>query len=382
MGEIAVGKDFFSDNAGHGGDLTMALERWSPPGGRMIDFSSSTNPLGPPPGLIAHLRSALPRIVAYPVPQARELRSRLAFHWDLDPGRLVFGNGANDLIHHLILWRRPRRVIVPAPAYSEYERAAMLAGIAVGRYFLPPGGSLDPEGVAGLCREGDLLVLCNPSTPSGLLCHGADLSRLAGEAASRGASVLLDESFLPLADCRKASLLRESLPGCWVVVSLTKLWALPGLRLGFAAGPAEEAKLLRRLGDPWRVNVLAQAAGLFCLEDETYLQKSLDLIGRERRYLERCLSKSGCFKVYRGAANYLLLEARDSRFNVGCFQAELARRGILIRRADNYTGLDHRHLRVAVRKRRQNRLLLQEMESCYTALYGNPVQGDKGGETH
>lgn len=371
---------FNDETGGHGGDLARAAELWDPAGGELIDFSSNINPLGPPPGLIEHLAEALPEIVAYPTPQARKLREKLAAYLGVDSGRLLLGNGANELIHLLLLWRRPARVFVPAPAFSEYERAARLSGAEVKYYALPPGRPLDPFRLANELKEGDLLIFCNPHNPSGMLYNRRDLEVLADGAERQGAGVMIDESFIPLTGRPEESLRERHSENFWVVISLTKLWGLPGLRLGCALGPVEEVAEISRWGDPWRVNILAQKAGLYCLQQGDYLARSLAVIAEERDFLAGSFKDTSAFRVFESATNFLLLQGLVPAFNVADFQDFLARRGVLIRRADNFKGLDQSYFRLAVRRRPENLRLLRETKAYLAAINAADGSVERGGE--
>ena len=362
---------FNDETGGHGGDLAAAYARWDPAAGEFIDFSSNINPLGPPAGLIEHLAEALPEIVAYPTPQARELRLGLAQFFNLPEQRLLLGNGANELIHLLMILLRPRRVFVPAPSFSEYERAARLAGAIVERFPLPPGGEPDYNDLIGQLTQGDLLVFCNPSNPTGKLFRRSALLPLIKAAEERGAKVLLDESFIPLTGSADESLRDLELDHLWVVISLTKIWGLPGLRLGCLVGPSGEIAEISRWGDPWRVNSLAQEAGLYCLQQENYIAETLKLIAEERAYLVKQIKETGAFEVFEAAANFLLIRGLDPKFEVERFQADLARMGLLVRRADNFPGLDQRFFRIAVRKRVENERLIKAINSW---LQGGAVE--------
>jgi threonine-phosphate decarboxylase len=353
------------ETGGHGGDLAAALKRWNPSGGELVDFSSNINPLGPPPGLVEHLAALLPQITAYPTPQARELREKISTCFNVPVERLLLGNGANEMIHLIMLWRRPRRVLIPAPSFSEYERAAKLTGTLVETYPLPPGEVFKPELVAAMLEQGDLLVFCNPNNPTGRLYRRTDLLSLVKAAEQRGAMVMIDESFIPLTAYPEESLRDLHSDHLWVVVSLTKIWGLPGLRLGFAAGPAVDVTEISCWGDPWRVNFLAQRAGVYCIDQKSYITDTLKLVEQEREFLTRRFQDEGYFEVFDGAANYLLLKGKDPEFHVAGFQEGLARKGVLIRRADNFRGLNQRFMRIAVKQRPDNLRLLQETAAWF-----------------
>ena len=354
---------FNDETGGHGGDLARAAQKWGYSKEELVDFSSNINPLGPPPGLLEHLAGLLPNIVAYPTPQARELRAGLAEFLRVPVDRLLLGNGANELIHLILLWNRPGRVFIPAPSFSEYERAAKLAGAAVEYYSLLPGEEDDFSSLAGRLNRGDVLVFCNPNNPTGILYPRSKLVELVNEAGKKGADVMVDESFVSLTGKTEESLRDLEADNLWLAISLTKLWGLPGLRLGCALGPRDKIGKITVWGDPWRVNYLAQEAGLYCLAAEGYIEESLALVEKERHFLAGELKATGAFEVFDGAANYLLVKGLDPNFDIIHFQDYLAGRGVLVRRADNFNKLDRRYFRIAVRRRSENQRLLREVKA-------------------
>lgn len=365
-----MSRHFDDETGGHGGDLEKVARRWGKDESEFLDFSSNVNPLGPPRGLLEYLGEALPDLVNYPTPQARVLRRELAHFLELPQERILLGNGANELIHLLFLWRRPQRAWIPSPTFSEYERAAILSGATVERYSLLPEKKLDPGFFEERLAPGDLLVLCNPNNPTGMFYRRSNLVELVAKAGASGAEVMIDESFVPLTGKSEESLRDLQKGNLWIALSLTKLWCLPGLRLGCMIGPAEKLSELTRWGDPWRVNILAQKAGIYCLKQQDYLTESLALIEKERHYLKEQFENTGCFHVFEGAANYLLLKGTAPGFDVAGFQDCLAEKNVFIRRADNFYELDQRYFRVAVRRRPENEKLIRAVKNCL-ADYNN-----------
>ncbi|MDO9535727.1 MAG: threonine-phosphate decarboxylase CobD [Bacillota bacterium] len=350
------------ETGGHGGDLTGAAKRFGVRPEEFCDFSSNINPLGPPEGLFEELKKHLDDILHYPPPQARELRRMLSLSLKIDEERLLLGNGANELIHLFFLWKRPSRVIIPSPTFAEYERAARLVDSAVERFPLPLEKPFDLKLLSERLCENDLLVFCNPNNPTGTCYPRELLENMVKEAYEKGASVLLDESFLTFTGrSLEESLSHCDYPNLWVVTSLTKLWALPGLRLGYIIGHPQKMRALTQNGDPWRVNTLAQRAGIYCLSQEDYLTKSLELIVRERNFLMGELQKMDKVRVFKGEANFLLLRGEEDRFSSNRLFLDLAARAILIRNASNFSGLDERYFRIAVRSRSENEKLLKEL---------------------
>ncbi len=357
------------ETGGHGGDLQAAAAEFGLKPADFYDFSSNINPLGPPPGLIAELQNNIAGdLDRYPVPQARVLRDALASFLDIPLERLLVGNGASELIHLLILWKRPQRVIIPAPTFSEYERAARLVGAAVRRFPLPlqAGSYLEKTLIKELLAWGDFLVLCNPNNPTGFYYAPETIMDIIREAKEKKITVLIDESFIFFTGRSwQEAFWGRDYPHLWVVASLTKLWALPGLRLGFLAGPASKIQIITQKGDPWRVNALSQRAGLFCLAQAEYLTASLRMIQEERAYLLENLKEIKGLETFAGEANFLLLRGKRDGFSSAALFKFLAARGILIRDASNFPGFDHRFFRIAVRRREENERLLKELANFF-----------------
>ncbi len=349
---------------GHGGNIGAVADRFGLKKEDICDFSSNINPLGVPEGLPGELKDHLHEICSYPEPLAATLRRGLAGHLAIPEEKILLGNGANELIHLFFLWSRPGKVLIPAPTFSEYERAARLSGATVERFLLPPGVSLQAGELMKRLQGVDLVVLCNPNNPTGAYYRRELVEEVVLGARQRGAAVLLDESFFTLTGKPPSeSMAPSGHDNLWTVVSLTKLWALPGLRLGYIVGPRGGIKKLSA-GDPWRVNALAQRAGLYCLKDEGYVRKSIELVREERQFLMGGLQEIDGLKVFPGEANFLLLRGEKEGFNSRQLYGRLASQGVLIRDASNFPGLDHRYFRVAVLRRPQNELLLEKIASC------------------
>jgi threonine-phosphate decarboxylase len=336
--------------------------------GSVLDFSASVNPLGPPPTVMAALRGALAGsgregslIASYPDPDCTALRNRLAGRHGVMPAQVVIGNGSGELIQAIPLACPPRRVAVAEPVYTEYLRASSLAGAEVA-HWLAEGAAFDlepfdPEGA-------DLVWLCNPNNPTGRLWPRGVL-RPWVEAHPRTLFVL-DESFLAFRpDETEHSLIAHvaRLPNLVVIRSLTKVYTLAGLRLGYAVSAPELAECLRARLVPWSVNALAQLAGLTALEDRTFLGETHAWFRSETRYMADALrGLARAFDLVPSKANFMLLRLRGT--SSAWLSETLRARGFLVRDASNFVGLDGRYVRIGLRTPEQNRLLLGQLQEC------------------
>jgi threonine-phosphate decarboxylase len=177
----------------------------------------------------------------------------------------------------------------------------------------------------------------------------------------RGTLLILDEAFSDfLGEGRSLASLVATLPNLLVLRSLTKFFAIPGLRLGYAIGPPRLLGRLQSARDPWSVNCLAQQAGIVVLEDTGYREKTRAFIARERAFLLGALGRLSGLKPFPSAANFLLVKAEEGP-EVRELQDLLGRMGILIRNGDGFRYLGPRFFRVAVRTRRENRWLIEAL---------------------
>lgn len=324
----------------------------------MLDFSASVNPLGPPDSVLLTLRAALPTVRQYPDPGCVVLAERLARLHGVEPGAVVVGNGSNDLIYALARALRPRRVAIVEPTFTEYLRASLLAG-ARAEHWLPQGSEFQPAPFDP-CGA-DALWLGNPNNPTGHLWDRRQLETWV--AANPTVRFVVDEAFLPFVPDEAAHGLANAtvrLGNLVVLRSFTKVYALPGLRLGYLVTRPELAAEVRRQTVPWSVNTLAQAAGLTALEDDGFLARTHAWLGAELpAQLHRLNALRPLLEAVPSAANFVLLRLK------GMTSHEVARRllarGMAVRDAANFVGLDDRYLRVAVRSADENRRLVETL---------------------
>ena len=180
----------------HGGDLVTAQTSYS---GEILDFSTTLNPLGMPPEAAEAAARAV-RDPAYPDPQCRALRTALADRDGAAPDQILCGCGAAGLIYRLALALKPRRALITAPTFSEYEAALTLTGCQVLRHPLAASRNFDPDGALldAIGPDLDLVFLCTPNNPTGRLIPPDLLAEAAARCRSAGAVLAVDECFLPL----------------------------------------------------------------------------------------------------------------------------------------------------------------------------------------
>lgn len=354
----------------HGGNVHAVARESNRRLDRLIDFSASINPLGPSPSALQAIRAGLPQIVHYPDPDCVALRQALADRWRLPPDRFLVGNGSSELIYLLPRALSIRRALIVGPTFSEYERAVVAAGGRATHIHAKRNEQYRPplDKVAGAIQQArtkvDALFLCNPNSPTGLVIQAEEVLRLAKMGARQGIWVIVDETFTEY--CEEATVLPliAKLPRLLVLRSMTKFYALPGLRLGYLAGSSDLLARIRGQQPPWSVNHLAQTAALAALKDRLHARKSLAYMERERPRLVRNLEALPGVKVFPSAANFLLIELPPSWPAAVCAKA-LSQQGLLIRDCSSVPGLNRWTLRVAVKTASQNRRLVAALRTLF-----------------
>lgn len=335
----------------HGGDIY---------GNRVsLDFSVNTNPLGIPAAVEAALHRAVEKCIFYPDREVRELKRALSRRLSLPEEYLLFGNGASELFMAIVHGIRPKRTVIPVPSFSGYEYAAASGGGEI--LFCPLSGEREfapgEELGEALSGETELVFLGNPNNPTGRLLSREYLGGLLTHCRDRNILVVLDESFIGFCG-EEASQVRymEEYGNLLIVRAFTKIFAIPGVRLGYLL--TSESSLKNKIEEQlpeWNVSVFAQEAGRYCVEESAFLRETVDCVRKERGFLTEGLQRMG-LTVVKSDANFILF--RGGR---GWYE-RLLEQGILIRDCGSFRGLSGDWYRIAVRSRRENERLLAAME--------------------
>lgn len=350
---------------GHGGDMETAAAVFGRRATDFVDFSANINPLGPPPEVREALRSGLRAVIRYPDPGHRTLKSLLSRSLQLAPEWIGIGNGAAECMALVLLALAPARVGIVEPCFSEYAELAAKFGAEVSRVYgrASQQWRADKAEMVGLMEEVDVLFLGQPNNPNGVQYGQEELDALAAASARTGTVLVVDEAFTDFIPVESRVSLLQSLeryPNVILIRSMTKFYAIPGLRLGYTVAHPGMIRRLTAKQVTWSVNGLALLAGEACLHaGADYEERTLELVQTERARLLAGLAELGC-AVIPGEANYLLVRA-PGMWRAVELQEALGRRGILIRSCAMYPGLSENHFRVAVKERKDNLLLLDTL---------------------
>ncbi len=359
------------DAAIHGGDIYRNRVQH--------DFSVNINPLGMPERVRDAVREAADSCGSYPDINADALRCEIGEFYGVSSDQILCGNGSSELLMAVVHALKPKKTVIPVPSFYGYERAA---GASDGEIvYFPPDflGEREPDGSIGrgltfggaqdlqrlseiLTRDVSLLFLANPNNPTSTCIRPDVLEELLDHCRENGITVVLDECFLEFVeDGRERSCLgkTERWPNLIVLRAFTKIFAVPGVRLGWmACSDPGMIMLIKRHLPEWNVSVPAQQAGRTAMEvlrKTSFLDETVRIVKKERNYLSSALSRLG-FRVYPSEADFLMFFSE-----VPLYEPLLAR-GFLIRDCANFRGLREGYYRIAVKTREENERLLAAME--------------------
>jgi threonine-phosphate decarboxylase len=350
--------------AAHGGRVYEAARHLGGAPEEVIDFSANINPLGPPPGVLAAIEKSLAPANLRSYPDSHAFISALAEKHGIAPDEIAVSPGSAALIFAALRAVLPATALVMEPGFDEYFRACASVEAEVARLRLTEKNGFEPDFAALVrvieARQCDLLILNSPHNPTGRLYAREDLLALVELAEANDVAVLLDEAFIDYAP--QASLLQVAATKSRFIVmrSLTKFYAIPGLRVGYAACAAGMAAAIREQFDAWPVSTIALEAGRAALAEEEYERETRRTNAQAREEFAAALREIGV-SVFPSDANFLL--AKLSRGSGEELARWLESSRILIRRCDSFSGLGDGYIRLAVRSREDNLRLVSLIET-------------------
>ncbi|MCB2190256.1 MAG: pyridoxal phosphate-dependent class II aminotransferase [Deltaproteobacteria bacterium] len=359
----------FGGDAVHGGDIWGWSRHLDMPVEDILDLSASLNPLGPPPGLDQVVSQAMSGVCHYPDRLAYAFRKALAQSLGVSASCLLPGNGSTALIRMISRVLDLKNIVLVAPAFGEMARSLAIAG----RHFhylltkeqddfVPTAHDLETL----WDMDPSVVIFSNPTTPAGTLIPREILDSIVHMAARRRVWVVVDEAFIDFADDQTRSWATEAIKQhkrLIILRSLTKFYCIAGLRLGFALANADTLSDFAPMGQPWSVNTLAQAAGVFCLAQDDYAQKTRQSINHWREEQAAALGQLG-LNPMPSVANYLLCRLPVTGPTAAQVAEYTARQGVLLRPAASFVGCGDYHLRVAVTTSQEQQRLMAALEQA------------------
>ncbi|MBL7031889.1 MAG: threonine-phosphate decarboxylase [Nitrospira sp.] len=340
----------------HGGNIYRVSEETGIPASELMDFSASINPLGIPDMVKEAIRTELDNLVHYPDPDVSELKQTLAQYHNIDPVTIICGNGSTELIYLIPKALRPKTVLITSPAFSEYEKACELNDkFQISNFKLKEenGFKIIPSDFIKAMQGCDMAFLCNPNNPTGDLLSKEEVIGIAEAARELKCLLVVDEAFIDF--CPADSVIGHIAGNPYLIVlrSMTKFYAITGLRAGYGVFHPELIERVMEFKEPWTMNTLAQKAAVAAIADRGYAERTMAVIRNEKEFIENGLRDIG-IEFLPSAVNFYLLRTGNS----GQIYQGMKEKGIIVRDCSNFRGLEDFFIRAAVRSRRENEMLM------------------------
>ncbi|WP_411168706.1 threonine-phosphate decarboxylase CobD [Clostridium sp. MB05] len=349
----------------HGGNIEELSRKYKLDKDKLIDFSANINPIGINTNIKLEMIKALEEVERYPDITYYDLKLSISEFEKINIEDLVLGNGAAEVIFNLVRALKPKKVLIPAPTFGEYEEAILSINGDIEYYILEEHNNWNiSEDILNYIKEDiDMIFICNPNNPTGVLTNKDLIRNIAKKALETNTTVVVDESFLDFIEASDnyTSLdLIEEYKNIFVIKSMTKIFAIPGIRIGYGISKNEEIlEKIVEVSVPWNVNVVAEKAAIIALKEEEYIKETINYIGKEKNYLFSELMKINKIKVFKPSVNFIMFKTLE---NIDLKKIML-KENLVIRSCGNYKGLSDNYYRIAVRTRKENEKFICTLKS-------------------
>ncbi|CEG21901.1 Threonine-phosphate decarboxylase [Planococcus massiliensis] len=317
---------------------------------RILDFSENVHPFGPPEFIRNSWHSLLELIERYPDPEGEPFRSAAARFHDVPMERVVTANGAAEIFTWLARRYQKKKVVLIEPAFSEYRKTleAEEAQIVTVQLTEKNGWQLDMELLASSLEGCAAIYICNPHNPTGLLIEQQQMEFIAEACKKEGCELVIDEAFIDFAGEAFSFIPRQSsYPQTIIVRSMTKMYAIAGLRLGYAIGSPEIMRTLKQGAAHWNVNAISAQVGAECFNERIYRERVIASANEERERMTVFLEEHHC-KVSSSAVNFLAFKLPEGKDSCRFF-LDFLEQGLVLRHTKSFSGMDGKWFRIGMK---------------------------------
>lgn len=322
---------------------------------KLIDFSSNINVFNMNERLLSFIRDDFDHVNVYPDIKAREAINNVATYLACDASNIILGNGSIEIIDKAI--HRAGRVVIFDPSFYEYElRASVYKKELIRINYKDFKIDFDE---LNILKKGDLLILTNPNNPNGRLLKKEELLKAQEICKEHGATLLLDEAFIEFTQHDYDSIKLFNDEDVIVVRAMTKTFALPGVRFGFAYAPKDFKDYYNELSLAWSTGFIQNEAAKLLANSEEYLSETKKYYHDERARLKNLYKAFDNFEMLDSDANFYLLKLKklsdEEMYKI------MLEKGILLRRMQGYKNIENNYVRLAIRTREENDYLLEKL---------------------
>ncbi|MDM8543308.1 pyridoxal phosphate-dependent class II aminotransferase [Desulfococcaceae bacterium HSG9] len=352
---------------GHGGNIDVTAKRIGCLPYEIIDMSSNINPLGTMPGLLDFLKQNIACASVLPEADAGAVQLAFARRYDVNSRQVLAGNGVTQFIYALPLVLKTKRALILGPTYADYADACKMQG-AVYEYchtLASEQFQYNPDKIDQYLRRSDTVFICNPNNPTGTMIPKTTLIKLCQEYPD--IRFVVDESYLPfVSNGEQESMLGTGLTNVIVFNSMSKIFAVPGLRIGFMVAAPSVIQKFQQHWPPWSVNSLAQKAILWLMQrkdaTDSFIRQTVRFVLTEKEQFAALLKDNTSIRQFPSSTGFMLAQINGNK-TAADVSAKLLQHKILIRNCANFEGLSENYFRVALKSAPVNRILAEGLSA-------------------
>ena len=352
----------------HGGNIWDKFKNPGIADEDLTDFSTNTNPLGFPEEINKIIFDNIPYIKYYPDPDCIYLRLNISEHLNINYKNIIAGNGSSELFYSAINTIKPSKILLLVPSFSEYEKASKSSAASVSYICYERKDNefyIDIKKILKKLPETDVLIIGNPNNPTGSIIEHETLMFLVKKSQENNCFVFIDEAFINFTEeGKELSLIKNIIENNNIIIfrSLTKIFSIPGLRLGYAAANDNMIERIRSHQPDWPVNLFAQVVGAELVKNEDFIKKTIKVVEEEKYFLYNSILEIISLKPYKSHANFLIVEILKTGLNSKILKSKLfSKNNILIRDCSNFRNLGNAFFRIAVKTRAENEKLISAL---------------------
>lgn len=356
-------------NNNHGANLYELSHNLGLNKTNIIDFSSNINPFGLSPKAIESLQKNIHLASIYPDPNYKELKKSISEYCHCFPKNIILGSGATELISATVKTVLPKTALLLTPAYSEYEKELNKINCKITKFYYKKDNefNIDIIDLINIIKKNDfdLIVICNPNNPTGTLISIEDI-KIIEENFKK--TIMIDETYIEFTDFKKTSAISLAInnPNLIVIRGTSKFFSTPGIRLGYAIlSKGNLFDKINNLPNLWNINIFASIMGESMFKDTEYINMCHIKFKENFKLLFSGLKNIKDIKVYESNSNFILCEIINPSFTVDNLYLSLYKKGIIIRKAESFEGLDKNFFRVCVLTKEHIEILLNEINNFF-----------------
>ncbi|AKL94471.1 threonine-phosphate decarboxylase [Clostridium aceticum] len=355
----------------HGGNIFEIQRKCNIHKDDLLDYSANINPLGLPDSLKTMILHSIEDLQHYPDIHYEELKMAIAEYYCVDKKDIFVGNGAAQIIFDTIHALNPKKTMILAPTFSEYERALKVCGSEIVKHALHEEEDFRvniQELLEAMDKDIDLMILCNPNNPTSKLLKAEEIKKVLEQAVKKNIYLMIDEAFMDFVSEEESYSMMQSYreyENLVIVRAFTKFYGIPGLRLGF--GLCSNEKLKEKISSgaiPWSINTFAAYFGKVLLAETNYVEKTHRWLENEKKRFVEKLKEIDGLKIFSPSVNFILVKILKPNVDVLQLQKKLLEKNILIRDCSNFSNLDKSFFRIAIKDETNNEKFAEALQEA------------------